>query len=53
MQLKISCVLCHFFQTFYFLSLLVANEIVGKIDAGLCLLVGITHDDTETDLHEL
>jgi D-Tyr-tRNAtyr deacylase len=33
--------------------LVVANEVVGKIDAGLCLLVGLTHDDTENDLQEL
>ncbi|MGG6431099.1 D-aminoacyl-tRNA deacylase [Anoxybacillus sp. D401a] len=27
----------------------VAGEVVGKIDFGLVLLVGITHDDTEED----
>lgn len=32
---------------------LVSEEIVGKIDAGLCLLVGLTHDDTEKELQEL
>lgn len=31
----------------------VANELVGKIDAGLCLLVGLTHEDTEKDLEEM
>ena len=28
----------------------VDNEVTGSIDLGLCLLVGITHDDTEEDL---
>ena len=27
----------------------VAGEVVGEIDFGLVLLVGITHDDTEED----
>ena len=31
----------------------VANELVGSIQAGLCLLVGLTHDDTEKDLQDL
>jgi D-aminoacyl-tRNA deacylase len=30
-------------------SVTVNNEVVGKIDYGLMLLVGITHDDTEED----
>ncbi|ADU29772.1 D-aminoacyl-tRNA deacylase [Evansella cellulosilytica] len=29
----------------------VNDEIVGQIDHGLVLLVGITHDDTEHDVH--
>ncbi|MBU9712518.1 D-aminoacyl-tRNA deacylase [Evansella tamaricis] len=31
----------------------VNNEITGKINHGLVLLVGITHDDTEEDVHYL
>ena len=31
-------------------SATVDNEVTGSIDLGLCLLVGITHDDTEEDL---
>lgn len=46
-------VIFFYFLIFIFLFLIVANELVGKIDAGLCLLVGITHDDTEKDLQEL
>ncbi|MFC4100018.1 D-aminoacyl-tRNA deacylase [Paenibacillus xanthanilyticus] len=30
-------------------SVTVAGEVVGAIDSGLLLLVGVTHDDTETD----
>jgi D-tyrosyl-tRNA(Tyr) deacylase len=28
-------------------SVTVAGEVVGDIEAGLCVLVGVTHDDTE------
>ena len=28
----------------------VSGEVTGSIDRGLCLLIGITHDDTEDDL---
>jgi D-aminoacyl-tRNA deacylase len=31
-------------------SVTVDNEITGSIERGLCLLIGITHDDTEEDL---
>ena len=31
-------------------SVTVDGEITGEIDRGLCLLIGITHDDTEDDL---
>ncbi|KXN72339.1 D-tyrosyl-tRNA deacylase [Conidiobolus coronatus NRRL 28638] len=31
-------------------SVTVDGNIVGKIDKGLCVLVGITHDDTEKDI---
>lgn len=31
----------------------VAGELVGSIDAGLCVLVGVTHDDTETTARKL
>lgn len=31
-------------------KVVVDEEIVGKIDSGLVLLVGITHDDTEKDV---
>ena len=34
-------------------SVEVKNKIVGKIDNGLLLLVGFTHDDTETDIDYL
>ena len=34
-------------------SFKVSNALVGSIDAGLCLLVGLTHEDTEKDLEEL
>ena len=29
-------------------SVTVAGEVVGAIDHGLCVLVGVTHDDTAT-----
>lgn len=32
-------------------SVSVSGEITGSIDRGLCLLVGITHDDTADDLN--
>ena len=31
-------------------SVSVSGEITGSIERGLCLLIGITHDDTEEDL---
>lgn len=31
----------------------VANEVVGEIGAGLCVLVGVTHDDTIANAHKL
>jgi D-aminoacyl-tRNA deacylase len=31
----------------------VAGEIVGEIEAGLCVLVGVTHDDTEATARKL
>jgi D-aminoacyl-tRNA deacylase len=31
----------------------VAGEIVGSIGSGLCVLVGVTHDDTETQARKL
>jgi D-tyrosyl-tRNA(Tyr) deacylase len=31
-------------------SVTVENEITGSIDRGLCLLIGITHEDTADDL---
>ena len=34
-------------------SFKVSDALVGSIDAGLCLLVGLTHEDTEKDLEEL
>lgn len=30
-----------------------ADEIVGEIGAGLCVLVGVTHDDTTAQAHKL
>lgn len=33
--------------------LLVGDKLVGAIGQGLCLLVGIGHDDTEVQLEEL
>jgi D-tyrosyl-tRNA(Tyr) deacylase len=34
-------------------SVSVAGEVVGEIDAGLCVLVGVTHDDTEATARKL
>ena len=34
-------------------SVRVDGEIVGEIDAGLCILVGVTHDDTAADAEKL
>ena len=31
-------------------SVAVSGEVTGTIDRGLCLLIGITHDDTDDDL---
>lgn len=31
----------------------VAGEVVGEIGAGLCVLVGVTHDDDEARAHKL
>jgi D-tyrosyl-tRNA(Tyr) deacylase len=31
----------------------VAGEVVGAIEAGLCVLVGVTHDDTEAQARKL
>ncbi len=31
----------------------VAGEITGKIDAGLCVLLGVVDDDTEKDINQL
>ena len=31
----------------------VAGEVIGAIGAGLCVLVGVTHDDTEATAHKL
>ncbi len=31
----------------------VAGEVVGEIGAGLCVLVGVTHDDTAADARKL
>lgn len=31
----------------------VADECVGRIDTGLCVLVGVTHDDTDEQAHKL
>ncbi len=34
-------------------SVSVDRTVVGAIDAGLCVLVGVTHDDTETEAIKL
>jgi D-tyrosyl-tRNA(Tyr) deacylase len=34
-------------------SVSVAGEVVGEIAAGLCVLVGVTHDDTEATARKL
>ena len=34
-------------------SVRVAGEVVGEIGVGLCVLVGVTHDDTEGDARKL
>jgi len=34
-------------------SVSVDGEVVGAIDAGLCILVGVTHDDTPADAQKL
>jgi len=34
-------------------SVTVAHEVVGEIGAGLCVLVGVTHDDTNANAHKL
>lgn len=34
-------------------SVISEGELSGKIDAGLCILVGVTHDDTETTARKL
>ena len=34
-------------------SVTVAGEVVGAIEAGLCVLVGVTHDDTEAQARKL
>jgi len=34
-------------------SVTVAGEVVGAIDGGLCVLVGVTHDDTEAVARKL
>ncbi|HLS66856.1 MAG TPA: D-aminoacyl-tRNA deacylase [Pseudogracilibacillus sp.] len=34
-------------------SVSVENEVVGKIDDGFVVLLGITHEDTERDVHAL
>ena len=31
----------------------VENEIIGKINNGLVVLLGVTHDDTEADINAL
>lgn len=41
------------FIIIYFIHFLVSEELVGSIQAGLCLLVGIFKDDTEKDLQDL
>jgi D-tyrosyl-tRNA(Tyr) deacylase len=34
-------------------SVRVDDELVGEIGAGLCILVGVTHDDTDADAEKL
>mgnify|MGYP003341101149 FL=1 len=34
-------------------SVTVAGEVVGAIESGLCVLVGVTHDDTEVQARKL
>jgi D-tyrosyl-tRNA(Tyr) deacylase len=34
-------------------SVTVDGQVVGAIDAGLCVLVGVTHDDTPADAQKL
>jgi D-aminoacyl-tRNA deacylase len=34
-------------------SVTVGGEVVGSIGAGLCVLVGVTHDDTEAIAHKM
>ena len=34
-------------------SVTVGDEVVGEIGRGLCVLVGVTHDDTEADARKL
>ncbi len=34
-------------------SVTVAGEVIGEIGAGLCVLVGVTHDDTEATARKL
>jgi D-tyrosyl-tRNA(Tyr) deacylase len=34
-------------------SVTVGDEIVGSIGSGLCVLVGVTHDDTETTARKM
>ena len=34
-------------------SVTVGGEVVGAIDAGLCVLVGVTHDDTDEHARKL
>ena len=34
-------------------SVTVAGEVVGAIESGLCVLVGVTHDDTEAQARKL
>ena len=34
-------------------SVRVDGEVVGSIDAGLCVLVGVTHDDTDAHARQL
>ncbi len=34
-------------------SVTVVGEVVGEIGAGLCVLVGVTHDDTIANAHKL
>ena len=34
-------------------SVTIAGEVVGAIDAGLCVLVGVTHTDTDAEVRKL